>query len=33
VKDLYGVVLDPETFEADLAATGRLRASMRHAAA
>ena len=33
VKVLYGVVLDPETFEVDVAATERLRASMRRAAA
>ena len=30
-KDRYGVVLDPETFIADAAATERLRASMRRA--
>jgi N-methylhydantoinase B len=30
-KDAYGVVLDPETFAADLQATERLRASMRRA--
>ncbi len=30
-KDCYGVVLDPQTFAADLAATERLRASMRTA--
>jgi N-methylhydantoinase B len=30
-KDSYGVVLDPETFAADMAATERLRASMRNA--
>ena len=28
-KELYGVVLDPETFAVDVAATERLRASMR----
>jgi N-methylhydantoinase B len=28
VKEFYGVVLDPDTFEVDLAATERLRASM-----
>ena len=28
-RDHYGIVLDPETFEADMAATERLRASMR----
>jgi N-methylhydantoinase B len=33
VKDLYGVVLDPETFAVDIAATEKLRASMRQAAA
>jgi N-methylhydantoinase B len=32
VKDFYGVVLDAETFEPDLAATERLRAAMRGAA-
>ncbi len=31
VKDLYGVVLDPRTLRADLAATERLRASLRKA--
>jgi N-methylhydantoinase B len=30
-KDCYGVVLDPETFAADMAATERLRASTRRA--
>lgn len=29
VKELYGVVLDPETFEVDPQATERLRASLR----
>jgi N-methylhydantoinase B len=29
VRDFYGVVLDPETFAVDLAATESLRASMR----
>jgi N-methylhydantoinase B len=33
VKEFYGVVLDPETFEVDRAATERLRASLRKAAA
>jgi N-methylhydantoinase B len=33
VKNFYGVVLDPETFEVDVAATEKLRASMRQAAA
>jgi N-methylhydantoinase B len=33
VKKLYGVILDPETFQVDLAATERLRVSMRQAAA
>jgi N-methylhydantoinase B len=32
-KELYGVVLDPQTFEADMAATERLRASFRRAPA
>jgi N-methylhydantoinase B/oxoprolinase/acetone carboxylase alpha subunit len=32
VKELYGVVLDPETFVVDLAASERLRASLRKAA-
>ena len=32
-KELYGVVLDPETFEADMAATERLRAALRRAPA
>jgi N-methylhydantoinase B len=31
VKRLYGVVLDPDTFEVDRAATDRLRASLRMA--
>jgi N-methylhydantoinase B len=31
VRDLYGVMLDPQTFKADRAATERLRASMRKA--
>ena len=33
VKDQYGVVLDPDTFEVDVVATERRRASMRSAAA
>ena len=33
VKELYGVVLDPETFAVDVAATEKLRALMRQAAA
>jgi N-methylhydantoinase B len=33
VRDFYGVVLDPETFVVDLAATESLRASMRRASA
>jgi N-methylhydantoinase B len=33
VKELYGVVLDPETFKVDVATTEKLRASMRKAAA
>src|SRR5580704_3720377 len=33
VRDFYGVVLDPETFAVDIAATERLRASMRRASA
>ena len=31
VKELYGVVLDPDSFEVDPAATERLRAGMREA--
>jgi len=33
VRDFYGVVLDPESFAVDLAATESLRASMRRALA
>jgi N-methylhydantoinase B len=33
VKESYGVVLDPETFDVDMAATERLRAAMRGALA
>jgi N-methylhydantoinase B len=28
-KDFYGVIIDPDSFEVDLAATERLRAQMR----
>jgi N-methylhydantoinase B len=31
VKELYGVVLDPDSFDVDVAATERLRAAMREA--